>query len=196
MDNYEYIISSLPLLEMDSSLNTEAVIEEIREQCSAKDNSVISSLLKGFDEKQLDRNFYLSCLESENRFIREYFLFDLNVRNAKVRTINKALNRPMDLDVISITDEDYEFEELSQLESILEGKDILVKEKALDQLMWRKIDELTTFNYFDLDAILGFITKLHITDRWFKLDENTGRELFRKLVEEIRGTFKGAEHYN
>ena len=42
---------------------------------------------------------------------------------------------------------------------------------------------------FDIEAILGFIAKLKIIDRWDKLDPETGRELFRKLVEEIRSTY-------
>ena len=60
--------------------------------------------------------------------------------------------------------------------------------------MWEKIGNLTTFNYFDIDAILGFITKLNIVARWYKLDEQTGREMFKKLVDEVRGTFKGVEY--
>ena len=60
--------------------------------------------------------------------------------------------------------------------------------------MWEKINTLTTFNYFDIDAILGFITKMNIVARWFRLDEQTGREMFQKLVNEVRGTFKGVEY--
>ena len=33
-----------------------------------------------------------------------------------------------------------------------------------------------------------------IIQRWLKLDEQTGREMFRRLVEEVRGTFKGVEY--
>ena len=38
------------------------------------------------------------------------------------------------------------------------------------------------------ERILGFTAKLKIIDRWNKLDPETGRELFRKLVDEIRKT--------
>ena len=60
--------------------------------------------------------------------------------------------------------------------------------------MWDKINEITTFNYFDLDAIPGFIARLHIIGRWFALGEKTGREMFRRLVDEVRGTFKGVNY--
>ena len=60
--------------------------------------------------------------------------------------------------------------------------------------MWEKISSLTLFNYFDINVILAFITKLNIVARWFRLDEQTGREMFKKLVDEVRGTFKGVEY--
>ena len=60
--------------------------------------------------------------------------------------------------------------------------------------MWDKILETTTFDYFDLEAILGFIARLHIIGRWFALDEKTGREMFIRLVNEVRDTFKGVKY--
>ena len=87
-----------------------------------------------------------------------------------------------------------EFEEAADLETILNGDDILSRERGIDDLMWEKIDNLTIFNYFDIDVILGFVTKLNIVARWYKLDEQTGREMFKKLVDEVRGTFKGVEY--
>ena len=87
-----------------------------------------------------------------------------------------------------------EFEEAAALETILNTGDILSRERGIDDLMWEKINSLTIFNYFDIDAILGFITKLNIVARWYKLDEQTGREMFKKLVDEVRGTFNGVEY--
>ena len=116
-------------------------------------------------------------------FIREYYTFDLNVRNAKVRFLNKALGREADKDVIDI--DTGEFEDAAAVDSILDGKDILGREKALDDLYWEKLDSMTVHHYFDMDVILAFIFKLHIIDRWHKLDEQRGREMFKKLVDEI-----------
>ena len=49
-------------------------------------------------------------------------------------------------------------------------------------------------NLFDIHVVLAFIVKLHIVNRWLKLDENTGREMFRILVDEVLGTFKGLNY--
>ena len=58
-------------------------------------------LLRGLTGQDLDADFYAEALESKDRFIREYFRFDLNLRNAKVAYINKALGRPADMDIMT-----------------------------------------------------------------------------------------------
>ena len=98
-----------------------------------------------------------------------------------------------EMDTVSLGEEERELEDAPRILEVLSTDDILGREKALDDLAWKKIDELTVFDYFDLDAILGFIAKLKITDRWLKLDEQTGRELFRRISEDVRASFKGVE---
>ncbi len=205
MNNYEYIIASLPDLTTGwkfGEKGPEDYIEEVISLCSAKDRKVIEFLLSGFESGNLDVSFYRKALGHENGFIRDYFLFDLNVRNAKVRYLNRALGRPADMDVMTLNTEDEEnnivedaeFEEAAVLDIVLGGNDILARERGMDDLVWDKICSLTTFSYFDLDAILGFMAKLNIVARWYRLDEQTGRDMFRRLVEEVRGTFKGVEY--
>ena len=195
MNNYEYIIASLPAISTDWKFtdNTpEDYLEEIKSQCSKADCEVIDFLREGLADENLDRDFYLRAFAHKNRFIRDYFLFDMNVRNAKVRYLNTALSREKGKDVMDLPEG--EFEQAQALETIFAGNDILARERALDDLVWDKISEMTIFNYFDINAILGFIAKLHIVARWYKLDERTGRERFRKLVDEVRGTFKGVNY--
>ena len=206
MKNYEYIIASLPDITTGwkfGDKGPEDYIEEIIDLCSDKDRMLIGFLLSGYHEENLNTDFYAKALVHADAFIREYFRFDLNIRNAKVKYLNKALGRPADKDVLSFgedTDQrvldavEAEFEEAADLETILNSGDILSRERGIDDLMWEKISNLTTFNYFDIDAVLGFITKLNIVARWYKLDEQTGREMFKKLVDEVRGTFKGVEY--
>lgn len=195
MNNYEYIIASLPVLSPDYKFGTQTpadLLEEITGQCSDSDKEVIDFLEKGFVPDNLCEEFYTEALSHRNRFIREYFTFDLNVRNAKVRYLNAELGRPAAKDVLDI--DGGEFEEAARLGSVLGSGDILSRERGIDELTWDKIDEITTFDYFDIEAILGFLSKLQIVSRWFLLDEQTGREMFRKLVSEVRGTFKGVEY--
>ena len=197
MNNYEYIIASLPDITTGwkfGEKTPEDYIEEIVSLCSEKDRETIAYLMDGYNDEKLDATFYAAALSHKDAFIREFFRFDLNVRNAKVKYLNKALGRPADKDVVIVPENTGEFEEAAALEVVLNLGDILSRERGIDDLMWEKIDNLTTFNYFDIDAILGFITKMNIVARWFRLDEQTGREMFQKLVNEVRGTFKGVEY--
>ena len=206
MKNYEYIIASLPDITTGwkfGEKGPEDYIEEITDLCSDKDRKLIGFLLSGYHEENLNQDFYAKALVHSDDFLREYFRFDLNIRNAKVKYLNKALGRPVDKDILSFEEDtdqrvldavEAEFEEAADLETILNSGDILSRERGIDDLMWEKISDLTTFNYFDIDAVLGFITKLNIVARWYKLDEQAGREMFKKLVDEVRGTFKGVEY--
>ena len=90
--------------------------------------------------------------------------------------------------------EEPEFKEAARLQAILEGSDILARERGIDDLYWDKIDELTLFDYLNFDRILGVVVKMMIIRRWLQLDEQTGREMFKRLVDDIRGTFKGVEY--
>lgn len=202
MSNFEYIIASLPYLTRDfkyaEGQGFRHVIEEIRENLSEKDNETLDFLLKGFDASQAD--FYREALQHKLPFIREYFSYDLDLRNAKVRYLNRQLGRNPSEDVVSLAEEEgmeeplREFEEDSQVWEALTLTDLVAREKALDDVCWAKADKLSTFHYFDLTAVLAYVVKLHIANRWLALDEARGKQLFRKLVEEVRGTFNGVNY--
>lgn len=199
MNNYYYIVASLPVLSHEWKPGAEtpqSIRQDILEQCSGKDRQLVMLLEDGFVDGNLTPDFYRTALAHRNRFIREYFRFDLSVRNAKVRYLNSALGRDPEKDTVVLDEDATEetFDEASSLDAILHGKDILERERGIDDLIWGKIDDLTTYDYFDIEAILGFLAKLHIVERWYTLDEQTGREMFRKLVDEVRGTFKGVRY--
>lgn len=213
MSNFEYIISSLPWLTADykyaGGQGFADVIAEIKDNLGDKDTAVLDFLLKGFQAENLDQAFYTEALAHPCKFIRDYFRFDLNLRNAKVRYLNRQLRRAPETDILTgeATEETEskadidgflfrggEFEEAIQVDSVLEGTDLIAREKGLDDIVWKKADTLSTFHYFDLTAVLAYVSKLHIVDRWLALDEEQGRELFRKLVQEVRGSYKGIKY--
>lgn len=195
MDNYEYLIAGLPVLSSDwsaqTNLSVKALIEEIRARSSDRDNALYDTLLSGYEEDNFTPEFYRSMLSHPNSFLREFFRFDLGVRNAKVRYLNERLGRPLDKDIFL---EDGEgFEKADEVREILRTPDLLEREMALDRLTWKEIDGLNLFDYFNVNVLLGYIAKLKIIDRWLSLDEQTGREMFKKLVDGIRGIFKDIE---
>lgn len=212
MSNFEYIISSLPYLTADyqyaEGQGFWSIVEEIRSNLSEKDADSLAFLLKGFDSDVLNADFYAQALQHPLRFLREYFRFDLNLRNAKVRFLNRELGRAAEQDLITGqgTEEDEnldidlyrftggEFEEEGTVEQAFAQGSLLGREKALDDICWEKISSLETFHYFDITAVLAYVAKLHIVNRWLALDEEKGRALFRQLVQEVKGTFKGVNY--
>lgn len=194
MNNYEYIVASLPVIEPDTRFGSseiiDNIIEEVREQLSSKDSLLLTKLLEGYDPDKLDAGFYKDCLSSSCRFIRQYFLYDLMLRNTKVEYLNTTLGRPEGKDILHLEGlEEQEFEQHDEIMEILSRKDIIDRERGLDMATWSYIDELNTMDFFDLDAILGIVAKLMIVRRWDKLDPERGAEFFRKLVKEIRATY-------
>lgn len=194
MRNYEYIVAGLPVLRSEDSskahFDVDAIIADIRYLLSDKDNRSVDFLLSVCKSTDLNADLYAKALKDRSRFIREYLRFDLNVRNTKVLYINKSLDRAEDMDMVILEGHELDkFEEKAKVDEVLYQNNILQRERGLDDLMWAKIDELTGMNIFTLDFILGFIAKLMIIDRWFKLNPETGKEMFRSLVQEIRSTY-------
>ena len=79
----------------------------------------------------------------------------------------------------------------AQLNSTLAMTNIIEREFSLDRLKWEEINNYLTFEYFTINNILAILAKAKIIDRWSNLDRAAGMELFRKFVDEVRGTFKG-----
>ena len=203
MSNFEYIIASLPYLTADYRYEDghgwKDVIDQIKENLSEKDTKQLDVLLSGFEANNLNADFYADVLSNSSKFIREYFRFDLNLRNAKVRYLNQALGSDQEEDVLTDRGQDEErfnggeFDQAAKVEAALALTSLLDREKALDDVTWEVVDSLSTFHYFDITAVMAYVAKLHIVDRWLALDKEKGQELFRQLVKEIRGTFKGVQ---
>ena len=197
MGNFEYIISSLPFLTADfkyaEGQGFGQVMEEIRENLSEKDAQALDFLLKGFQDSELTPEFYAEAEQQSLPFLRDYFDFDRNVRNRKVRYLNKQLGRPEEEDLVRLREEEPEFEQEATVDAALGEVDLISREKALDDIAWAWLDEYAMFHYFDLTAVLAYVAKLRIVNRWLALDEKKGRELFKRLVEEVKGTFKGVK---
>lgn len=198
MNNHVYIIASLPVLKRDvrstSELDFESIVGEIVDQCEDKEKELISLLLEDSSEMEELRSHYLKARDCKNGFIREFFHLDLAVKNEKVNFLNRKLGRPAGTDTLFIENYGFDEEALKEISAAYENADLLEREKGIDVLVWDRIDEMTMMNHLDFTAILAFLCKLRIINRWLKLDPDTGREFFRELVSEVRGSFKGFEN--
>ena len=186
MDNYVYIVAGLPELTSgfeNTAFDYAAVKESIMELLSEKDQQLVELMEEGFNEESLGAEFYDKAAESKNRFIREYFDFDGRLRNMKVDYLAK---RQGDSFLVELPEAD--FEEGKQIEEILADADFVQREQKMDELKWEKASDIARMDYFNMNAILAFLVKAKTVQRWAELDPAKGEEMFKKLVQEIRGT--------
>ena len=194
MDNYVYIVASLPELTTgfeNSSFDYAAVKESIMELLEEKDQKLVELFEEGFNEETLGKDFYDKAAKSKNRFIREYFDFDGRLRNMKVAYLAKRLGKNGDAYFVDMPEAD--FEEYQQIKDILENPDFVQREQKMDELKWEKASDIARMDYFNMNAFLAFLAKAKTVQRWVELDPAKGQEMFEKLVKEVRGTFAGVK---
>lgn len=205
MDNYHYIIAGLPdlILNADNkSFSYDTIRDAVYFSSDPKDRRFIEWLEFGSKEENLNSHFYNAALKCKNPFIRRYFALDLGIRNMKVDFIRNAEKKEEDgrykIAPLHAPGTTFEFtpEETEQLRHIFGSENILEKEKMLDKFKWDFITAFNGYGEFTMNVILAFLAKGKLIDRWNKLDKKTGQEMFERLVDEVRGTFKGIDLQN
>ena len=197
MGNYHYIIAGLPELVLNAdnkAFSYDTVREQIYLSSSEKDRRFIEWFDFGTNEDNLNAHFYRAAMNCKNRFIRLYFALDLEIRNRKVDFVAGKMERSGDAYKVQVNNDidlGLNEEQLTRLQSIFANKNILEKEQLLDKFKWDYITGLNGYGEFNMDVILSFLAKGKLIDRWNKLDRKAGEEMFRKLVDEVRGTFNG-----
>ena len=160
-------------------------------------------------ENQLNYLFYEYIIQDKNEFIRNWFEFDLNIRNILTALNCRKYHLEITKEIIGdnfvaqmlkkSNASDFGLSKnLSYLEAVFnafENKNLTDREKSIDNLRWNYIDELNTFNYFTIEAVLGFFLKLKIAERWLKLDKNIGLEMFNKILKDLESNFSFPEEF-
>ena len=169
-------------------------------------------------EDQLNWLFYEETERIGNIFLREWFEFELNLKNLLVAVncrrygipLEKRLTARMEQPeaqclvgrnevaetIIGSNAPDFSITPLFPwVERVLsfDHTDPLSLEKDLDELRWEVLDEMTMFCYFQVETLLAFSVKLGITDRWRRLRPEVGGEMFNRLVADLEGGLKFPE---
>ncbi len=183
-------VQELPLLPKF----VENILLSYKDATFASENNIST---KGDVDNKIWEAYYKYANSSKSGFVRAWSEFDLNVRNISAaytaREKGIALSEVFvgkgeitDIIMQNETVQDFglknEFNEVDNLIQLLTEKDILVKEKGLDKLRWKKIDELLEFDYFDLEVVLGYVVKLSLLERWRVLDDKEGLQVLNSVV--------------
>lgn len=140
---------------------------------------------------------YYEYIEKKDKgFVRQWCELDKNIRNIsaahKARLIGGDISKYLIgegeiVDAISTSNlSDFGLKGLfplaEELILILSNENILKKESDLDMLRIKQIEVMNTFNYFNIDVVLGYYLKVAMIERWLALDPKLGKEFFEKLV--------------
>ena len=68
-----------------------------------------------------------------------------------------------------------------------ETTDPVEKERQIDALRWQWLEERTFFEPFDITAVMAYVARTEILERWAQLDPEQGRERFTQIIEDLRG---------
>ncbi|MFO7842761.1 MAG: DUF2764 family protein, partial [Bacteroidales bacterium] len=93
---------------------------------------------------------------------------------SSAKDFDLSVDLPLAVDVIALAEKD----------------NFLAREKGLDQMRWDKVEEMTLFDYFSIEVVLAYIIELDIAYRWLGLDEETGREMFRKIIDNLKSSYE------
>ncbi|MBP3483242.1 MAG: DUF2764 family protein [Alistipes sp.] len=158
--------------------------------------------VNGRFEKALYEAYYEECAKAGSRFLREWSEFDRTLRNISAAAVARAESRPTEGVTVGGGDAVEQLHRSSAADFGLRGefeyvdaviaavndeRNLLEKERRIDLIRWAEADELSTFDYFDIDAIMAYLVKINMTARWSLLDAARGREMFERLLADLDG---------
>ncbi len=158
--------------------------------------------VNGRFEKALFGAYYEECARSSSRFLREWSVFDRNQRNISAAVAARAAGRAPEEVIVGGGDVAEQLQRSSAADFGLRGElpyidaviaavndepNLVEKEHKIDLIRWNEATELSTFDYFTIDAILAYLVKVDIVARWTRLDPAQGRAMFERLIAELDG---------
>lgn len=152
--------------------------------------------LRSFEVALFDA-YYRYAAGSGCRFVREWAEADRNLRNitaaltARQRGLTISDHLVGDGEVVAQLSRssaaDFGLKgELTYIDNLIaalsDNQDLLDKEHRIDLIRWNMAEELSTFDYFNINFLLSYVARLGLVHRWAMLDSEKGKEMFRKLV--------------
>ena len=152
--------------------------------------------------KSLMTAYYNLCAASKSRLLREWSNLDRTIRNIVAATVARRQGVAIESVIVG---EDSTTESLARssaadfglraelpfveqlVTAVADEHNMIEKERKIDNIRWAELAELSTFDYFDLNAVIAYLVRVNMVARWAALDAKTGREMFERLVSELNG---------
>lgn len=149
----------------------------------------------------LASRYYEYASSSANSFVSSWFEFNRNVNNILVAMaarkykmsvadavvgdgeVAEALRTSGARDFGLTGTLDY----LETVQRISEESNLLERERKLDELRWKWLDDNSVFNYFTIERLFVFLVKVGIVERWSALDADKGMQRYNTMINNLKG---------
>ena len=156
-------------------------------------------------EDLLSALYYAYAMRSKNKFVAAWFELNLNINNMLTAITCRKHNMDKSKYIIghneiaeairSSNARDFGLGDLvdylPELQRIAEEPDLMMREKKVDLMKWKWLEDNTFFKPFDYESVFAYLLQLEMIERWVTLDKTTGEHTFRELVKTM---MKGSEH--
>ncbi len=147
-------------------------------------------------EDRLATLYYEYAMKCGNKFVANWFELNLNINNiltaitCRKHGFNKANyivgHNEIAENIRTSNARDFglgdSVDYLPELQHVAEETDLLAREKKIDLLKWKWLDDNTFFKTFDIESVFAYLVKLEMIERWLTLDKAKGEKTFRELV--------------
>lgn len=155
-------------------------------------------------ENILTEMYFDYVLKTKNDFLKKWFDFNRNLNNILIAQNCRKYNLEAEKQLIgenfvtkailNSNAKDFglevELAYMAEINLLTDNENLLAREKGIDQLKWDQVDEITLFDYFTIELVLAYTIKLDIAYRWLELDEETGRQMFKQIINDLKSGFE------
>lgn len=158
-----------------------------------------------FNEDYLATLYYKYGMECKNKFVANWFEFNLNINNILTALTCRKYGWDIKSAIVgnnivaetirnSVSARDFnlktEIDYFDSLVSISETSNLLDREHRIDALKWNWLEENTFFNTFSIERVLSFWLRCELMHRWDNLTMEQGAEIFRQMINDLKKDVK------
>lgn len=153
--------------------------------------------------------YYSYGMSFNNAFIASWFEFNLNLNNILAALAARKYKMEVSSVIVGATSiceqlrtsnaRDFGLNETLEyfeaLQRIADIEELVEREKKVDMLKWKWLEDESFFHYFTIERIFVFLMQLEMIERWISLDKEKGNELFRKMIQDLKNEVQIPEEF-
>ena len=141
---------------------------------------------------------YYQEVSAKNQWFADWADFCLDVQNVIAAANARKLGVSTDKSIVLLNDNAEKIAKSRALDFGLGGSlpwieqitknlaDPIALEEAIDEIYWKRADELSEGKTFGIESVLGFMVKANSIERWLRLNTDNGIARANDLIEKLK----------